>query len=58
MQSNTTNKVKMFTIKDYTKEVEALIEEDRARTERIMRRIDESMDVLHRTQLLLGKRPA
>lgn len=46
---------KQYGIKDYVQEIERLLDDERDRTKRIMRRIDESMDVLYRSQQILRR---
>lgn len=54
----TDNKRKEFreaTVRDFAEEIEELLNQDQVRATRIMRRIDESMDNLIKTQKLLQK---
>lgn len=44
-----------MTIKDYAEELRRLIETEQERSASLMRRIDQSMDVIQRTERLLGK---
>ena len=46
---------RQYNIKDYVREIERLLDEERDRTTRILRRIDESMDVLYRSQQILRR---
>lgn len=46
---------RQYNIKDYVREIERLLDEERDRTTRILRRIDDSMDVLYRSQQILRR---
>ena len=46
---------KQYSIRDYVRQIEHLLDEERDRTTRILRRIDDSMDVLYRSQQILRR---
>jgi hypothetical protein len=52
---NTVRDLMSATIKDYAEELRRLIETEQERSASLMRRIDYSMDVIQRTDRLLGK---
>jgi hypothetical protein len=52
---NTVRNLMNATIKDYAEELRRLIETEQERSASLMRRIDYSMDVIQRTDRLLGK---
>ena len=52
---HTTKDISSYTVKDYAEEIKQLLDDERDRTARILRRIDESMDVLMQSQQILRK---
>ena len=53
--TNRTRDLARYTMSVYAEELQQLIDREQEYTARILRRIDESMDVIHKTQSLLRK---
>jgi len=51
----TTKDIMNFTFKDYAEELQQLIEKEQERSASMLRRIDQSMDVILKTERILKK---